>query len=79
LKVSGELAVGSTVCIETETMLIVGEIRHCRKEQEGLFAAGLEISDVFTSDTGRAVATGNAVARVNRLLRRTIRHIRDPG
>lgn len=55
LTVPVAVEVGSIACIETATMLVVGEVRHCRTEGEGRFVAGLAMSDVLM---------GNAVVKI---------------
>ncbi|MGA2711747.1 MAG: PilZ domain-containing protein, partial [Bryobacteraceae bacterium] len=41
------LMVGTIVCVETQTTIVVGEIRHCG-ERDGHYEIGVEITDILT-------------------------------
>lgn len=48
LKVSQPADVGCMICVETESMIVAGEVRHCRKSSEdGQFRMGLQITDIL--------------------------------
>ena len=46
LQVSQPIQLGSRVYVETESMMVFGEVRHCHPRAEGEFIAGLLIIDV---------------------------------
>ncbi len=46
LRVSFPLATGARVCVETETTMIFGEVRHCHPKLDGQFIVGILIIDV---------------------------------
>ena len=48
VRLNETLKVGTTVCIETNTTMLAGEVRYCRKV-ENQFEAGIETTDIVTS------------------------------
>lgn len=48
LRLSFPIATGARVCVETETMMILGEVRHCHQKPDGDFIAGVLIVDVVS-------------------------------
>lgn len=42
------IALGARVCVETESMVVFGEIRHCNQNPDGEYNAGILIVDVVT-------------------------------
>jgi len=46
LRLSFPIDPGARVCVETESMMLFGEVRHCHPKAEGEFIAGLLIIDV---------------------------------
>ncbi len=42
------LALGARVCVETESMVVFGEIRHCNQNLDGEYNAGVLVVDVVT-------------------------------
>jgi hypothetical protein len=48
LRLPFPLALGARVCVETESMVVFGEIRHCNQNSAGEYNAGILIVDVVT-------------------------------
>ena len=46
LELSFAIDPGARVCVETESMMVFGEVRHCHARPDGQFAAGILIIDV---------------------------------
>jgi hypothetical protein len=46
LRLSFPIAVGSRVCVERESMMVFGEVRHCNPKLDGQHIAGILIIDV---------------------------------
>jgi hypothetical protein len=44
----GYVEIGTMVYVETRSLLIAGEVRHCRPRQNGTFTVGLETTDIFS-------------------------------
>ncbi len=45
--------VGSMICVETDFMLAIGEIRHQSPNDDGTFHMGVEITDMLSDDARR--------------------------
>ena len=46
LRLSFPIAAGTRVCLERESMMVFGEVRHCHPKADGQFTAGVLIVDV---------------------------------
>ncbi len=46
LRLSFPVKTGARVCVETESTMILGEVRHCQAKAEGVFTAGILVVDV---------------------------------
>jgi hypothetical protein len=46
LRLSFPIQPGARICIETESMMVFGEVRHCNPKLDGQFIAGILIIDV---------------------------------
>jgi hypothetical protein len=46
LRLASPVETGARVCIETESIIVFGEVRHCQAEPDGNFKAGVMIVDV---------------------------------
>jgi hypothetical protein len=44
----GYVEIGTMVYVETRSLLIAGEVRHCRRRPNGTFTVGLETTDIFS-------------------------------
>lgn len=51
LDTPAEVEVGSMTCVQTSSMLAVGEIRYQRRNEGGDFHLGLAVTDVLVSET----------------------------
>jgi hypothetical protein len=66
-----EVEPGTMIYIETDTTLIAGEVRHCRKGSEGNFEAGVAVTDVLPA-IQLGAATPGMVKSICRKLGRAI-------
>jgi hypothetical protein len=48
LRSEGYVEIGMMVYVETRSLLIAGEVRHCRPRLNGTFTVGLETTDIFS-------------------------------
>jgi hypothetical protein len=62
-----EVEPGTMMYIETDTALIAGEVRHCRKASESNFEAGIAVTDVLP-----AIQLGGAAPGVMKSFRRKL-------
>jgi len=46
LRLGFPVATGARICVETESMMVFGEVRHCHSKPDGEFIAGILIVDV---------------------------------
>jgi hypothetical protein len=48
LDISHRVETGTMIFVETESVLVVGEVRYCNERQKGRFDAGVEVTDVLS-------------------------------
>jgi hypothetical protein len=58
LKTSADIKIGSMVCVQTASMLAVGEVRHRLRNGEGTFHVGVEVTDVLCNEFARRQKKG---------------------
>lgn len=58
LTTSMEVTAGSMICVQTGSMLAVGEVRHCRQDSAGMFRVGVEVTDVLSNEAARRARKG---------------------
>lgn len=56
LHMSQSIEIGTMIYVETEDFLAAGQILHCRRLDEGQFAAGVELTDVLWGEKRSAAS-----------------------
>jgi hypothetical protein len=71
LRIPSEAPVSSTVCVETATLLVVGEVRHCSTVPSG-FSVGVLLTDVFSDQAEPRRRSRSTLMEKTRTLGRAI-------
>jgi hypothetical protein len=71
LRIPSEAPVSSTVCVETDKVLVAGEVRHCNTVPGG-FSAGILLTDVFSDQAAPHRPSRGIWMEKTRRLRRVI-------
>ena len=71
LEIPHSVEAGTMIYVETESALIAGEVRHCRKGREDRFEAGVQVTDILYGTTSARIGSG-AVRNIRRMLAQII-------
>ena len=71
LEIPQSVEAGTMIYVETESALMAGEVRHCRKGREGRFEAGVQVTDILYGTASARIGWGT-VRNIRRMLAQII-------